>query len=110
KIDRWYPSLAAINPKAKEYLLSIQHFTSDPWLLKLSTLSNINKHRTLSLFEKRVFCSLVIKLGSSGLRFGELGLKSCSVIDEGSLMFKDSHDITAEIKAPFFIDANTTGF
>lgn len=108
KVDKWFPGLCTSSPGARNYLLSIQEFSGDLWLRQLADLSNFNKHRSLSSFEPTSFRSVVVKFGSAGLRFGELGFRSCSIEVGGVLRFVGSAGNHVDIAGPCVLNADTT--
>jgi hypothetical protein len=108
KIDKWFPELSVNAPGAKNYLLSIQEFSGELWLRHLADLSNFNKHRTLSTFQAGQFRSVLVRFGASGLRFGELGFRSCSIEAGGVVRFVDSAEKQADLTGPRVLNANTT--
>lgn len=108
KLDQWFPNLSTSAPKVREYLLSVQEFSGDPWLRQLADLTNFNKHRSLSAQEPGDFLSVVVRFGDAGVRFGELGLRSLSLEAGGVLRFVNSAGQQADLKDPCVIDANTT--
>ncbi len=108
KLDKWFPGLSTSAPAAKDFLISIQEFRGEEWLRNLADLSNFNKHRSLSTFELRNFRSLIIRFCSVGLRFGELGVRSCAIDSGGIVRLAESAEHYADIRGPQLIDIDTT--
>lgn len=108
KIDKWFPGLCTSSTGARDHLLSIQEFSGDFWLRQLADLSNFNKHRSLSSLESTSFRSVVVKFGSAGLRFGELGFRSCSIEMGGILRFAESAENYIDLTGPYVLNAGTT--
>ena len=107
KIEKWFPGLGARAPGVKDYLLSIQEFNGDRWLRQLAELSNFNKHRSLSTQQPACFRSVVVRYGLAGLRFGELGLRSCNIQAGGVVRFTDSAGNQVDLTGPRLLDATT---
>lgn len=107
KLDTWFPGLSAHSPKAINYLLSIQQFSGESWLRQLADLSNFNKHRSLSAQELDQFPSVVVKFGTSGVRFGELGLRSLSIEPGGVLRFLNASGQYLDLDVPCLLNATT---
>ena len=51
---------------------------------------------------------MVVKFGSAGLRFGELGFRSCSIEEGGILRFAESADNHVDLTGPSVLNADTT--
>jgi hypothetical protein len=108
KLDRWFPGLSTSAPRVRDYLLSIQDFSGEPWLRQLADLTNFNKHRSLSAQEPGDFHSVVVRFGDAGVRLGELGLRSLSLETGGVLRFVNSAGQRVDLVGPVVLDANTT--
>ncbi|MCX7726369.1 MAG: hypothetical protein N2053_05925 [Chitinispirillaceae bacterium] len=107
-LDNWFPKLKIRCPNLKEYLLSIQYFSGYTWLRYLAVLSNITKHNKLLKLVVGNFKSLVVKYDSIGLRFGELGFKSCTIEEGGILKFLNSYSNRySHLRGPISITINT---
>jgi len=108
KIEEWFPCLAGLAPGVKDHLLSIQDFSGGHWLRQLADLSNFNKHRTLSAQQPASFNSVLVRYGASGVRLGELGLRSCSIEAGGTLRFEDPAGNHIDLGGPLILNSSTT--
>lgn len=100
KLDRWFPGLYSSAPQAHACIMSVQPFASDPWLRELGDLSNRNKHRILLPHALKEVQSLVVTTGVTGVRLGELGLKSISVYPNAVMRFGIPGESHARIAGP----------
>jgi hypothetical protein len=108
KIDKWFPGLASVAPNAKDHLLAIQQFSGEHWLRQLADLSNFNKHRTLSAQQPASFNSVLVRHGASGVRLGELGLRSCKIEAGGTLRFEDPAGNHIDLGGPLLLNSSST--
>lgn len=110
QLNRWFPGLASKYPALITHLISIQPFSAEQWLHRLSEMTNYHKHHSLPTWESAVFESIVVRLGDNGLRVGELGFQSIELKPTGKILFPIDDTQTAELSGPCTLDASTAVF
>lgn len=107
KIDKWFPGLGYTKPQVKEFIILQQHFNGESWLSDLTRLTNLNKHRALSMPVLKEFESTLVFYQGSGIRLGHMGLDSVHLLEEGSLKFVGENGGEARIKGPCTLSVNS---